>query len=324
MLHAAKLYYILNQKETSYLLNKYKENSLNLVLSKINEKFKGINVWLPPKDKNLPMFSSNCDDKTYVDISVDFILLLGKADIVESDFSKVSDILSKFTYELLGEYEYRLLTLTKLEYRYDALVSKEDMKIIFDICKKTFNKNGHYKKKFDNFHTTAYFQAKPIAATLYDKEKERVDKHQQVKPYEKGRLRYEVRLFSRHFSYMKYSKKWKVERDLKNYFKEDMFKRYMEKYFNKFLFLENYHTYESAVNIIKYSGYRDATRKSLISFLDYVNKYGIENAKKRYKPNTYKNHIDKLKILNIAPLLVSKAEIAPRDYIENPLSFLKK
>lgn len=36
------------------------------------------------------------------------------------------------------------------------------------------------------------------------------------------------------------------------------------------------------------------------------------------------NHIDKLKILNIAPLLVSKAEIAPRDYIENPLSFLKK
>ncbi len=83
------------------------------------------------------------------------------------------------------------------------------------------------------------------------------------------------------FYKMKYSKKWKVERDLKNYFKEDMFKRYMEKYFNKFLFLENYHTYESAVNIIKYSGYRDATRKSLISFHDYVNKYGIENAKKR-------------------------------------------
>ena len=292
MIHAAKFYYILDKKETFYLLNKYKENSLNIVLEKISNKFKGITAWISDNIDNMLKYSPNSIDKIFVNISVDFILLLEKADILESDFSKVSDILSKFSFELLGEYDYNLLTLTKLEYRYDALISDEDKKIIFELCKKTFKKNGHYNKTTE-FSTTAYFQAKPISATLYDKEKERVDKHQQVKPYEKGRLRYEVRLFSRHFSYMKYSKKWKVERDLKN-------------------------------NIIKYSGYRDATRKSLISFLDYVNKYGIENAKKRYKPNTYKNHIDKLKILNIAPLLVSKAEIAPRDYIENPLSFLKK
>ena len=323
MIHAAKFYYILNKKETFYLLNKYKENSLNIVLEKISNQFKGITAWISDNIDNMLKYSPNSIDKIFVNVSVDFILLLEKADILESDFSKVSDILSKFSFELLGEYDYNLLTLTKLEYRYDALISDEDKKIIFELCKKTFKKNGHYNKTTE-FSTTAYFQAKPISATLYDKEKERVDKHQQVKPYEKGRLRYEVRLCSRHFSYMKYSKKWKMDRDLRNYFKEDMFKRYMEKYFNKFLFLENYHTYESAVNIIKYSGYRDATRKSLISFLDYVNKYGIENAKKRYKPNTYKNHIDKLKTLNIAPLLVSKVEIAPRDYIENPLSFLKK
>lgn len=311
MLHTAKFYYILNQEQISKLLDDTKESSLNLALEKIDLNFPGINSSI-----------SYSFRRVQLNLSVNFIDLLGKSNIVESDFNKVADVLSYYTYILFGEYDYNLLTLTKLEYRFDSLITKDDRKAIFNICKKTLKKNGHYHKNTD-FSSTAYFQAKPIAACIYDKEKERIDKNQEVKAYEKDILRYEVRLYSRHFSYMKYSKKWKMERDLKNYFKEDMFKRYMEKYFNKFLFLENYHTYESAVNIIKYSGYRDATRKSLISFLDYVNKYGIENAKKRYKPNTYKNHIDKLKILNIAPLLVSKAEIVQKDYIENPLSFLK-
>ena len=146
MIHAAKFYYILNKKETFYLLNKYKENSLNIVLEKISNQFKGITAWISDNIDNMLKYSPNSIDKIFVNVSADFILLLEKADILESDFSKVSDILSNFSFELLGEYDYNLLTLTKLEYRYDALVSKEDMKIIFDICKKTFNKNGHYKK----------------------------------------------------------------------------------------------------------------------------------------------------------------------------------
>ena len=32
MIHAAKFYYILDKKETFYLLNKYKENSLNIIV----------------------------------------------------------------------------------------------------------------------------------------------------------------------------------------------------------------------------------------------------------------------------------------------------
>ena len=68
MIHAAKFYYILNKKETFYLLNKYKENSLNIVLEKISNQFKGITAWISDNIDNMLKYSPNSIDKIFVNV----------------------------------------------------------------------------------------------------------------------------------------------------------------------------------------------------------------------------------------------------------------
>lgn len=56
---------------------------------------------------------------------------------------------------------------------------------------KTVDKFG-FKKKFNKYDTTIYFNSKSIQSKIYDKEIERKDNVEIIKDYEKDVLRFEV------------------------------------------------------------------------------------------------------------------------------------
>ena len=311
MVHTAKFYYSLSQEDISKMIDNNEGETLDSALANIDSQFKGI-----------VSFITHPFGCTHLNVLVNFIDLLGKSEIVESDLSSIASILSAYTVKALSSSDYKILTLTKLEYRYDVVLPKQERELIFNLCRKTLNKSGHFKKHTD-FSTTAYFQSKSITATIYDKEAERLDKKKTVHSYERDVLRYEVRLNSKHFSSMKSSKKWKLDKTLENYFKESMFLRYFQKYFSNFVFKSDFHSHESAIKIIRHSNLTDHWKTKLIDFLEYSNRFGLINAKKKYENRQYQTNIMKLEELNIDPLIASKIELRKKDYQVNPLTVFR-
>lgn len=76
---------------------------------------------------------------------IDVIKLLGKSCITDKDYYTVESIIDRFSMCHFGEvFDF---TLTRLEYRYDVVVSESKREFFLRRYKKTVNKRGFNKKR---------------------------------------------------------------------------------------------------------------------------------------------------------------------------------
>lgn len=309
MVHTAKFFIQFENEEVYKLEEKYKEN-ITLVSEKLNEKHNGITSYFTNYNKTWFMY-----------FTIDFIRLLDKVNIKESDYKEIEDKINKFIYEVFGVRDKEAI-LVRIDYRLDVKVEREEERVLlFHLYKKTIEKY-RFQKKYDKYGSTVYFNNKSVQATIYDKEKERYDKGEGIEEYEENVLRFEVRLQNRHLNSIKHSKKIenRLEKELKHYFKEKLYEKYMKQYFGHFLYKGNYYKMYRCEKIIANSNLSDKDKKELREFLIKVSKVGMQKVKSELTTHMFKKHIKQLELLQINPIIIPKNYKIdlPKGYITNP------
>lgn len=313
MVHTATLFKKLSIIEVREIENRFKNNIL-LIENELNTKFKGITT---------KIICHKYNKKYQMEIHIDFIEMLEKADINESDYTRIEEEIEKFIFYVFQKNVQFILK--RIDYRYDIALDESDRKVLLKIYKKSYNE-FRQKRKNSKYDTSVYFRSGALELVMYDKEKEKEDKKKDVKEYEKNILRYEIRIKNRHLNYLK--RKYGIAKELKNYFSMDIFKIYINKELLKFIFPgDHYKTYK-AITVIKNSCLKDEEKKLLIDFLIDVSKYGITktrelkcNKKLKYTEYKFKKALKLLQILDINPLLIPKNERNKSSVIENPFKF---
>ncbi|WP_187366954.1 hypothetical protein [Bacillus andreraoultii] len=134
MIHTAKFHVLLQEEEIGLLCRKFKEK-ITLIGNVIDKNFNGISTSIKK------LFSI-----WQMDVYVDFIKLIGKADIQEKDITKIQKCLDEYLYFVFGDRN-KELTLLRLDFRFDAVIpNKKHRDFLLKIYKKTVEKYGFKKK----------------------------------------------------------------------------------------------------------------------------------------------------------------------------------
>lgn len=249
---------------------------------------------------------------------MDFIKLLGRANIEENDINLILDKINREVYLMLNRnFE---LYLNRLDYRFDMVIeSKDERKILIKLFKKSKMKTA-YMKKINKYKNSVRYYSGSRSDNVYDKEIERADKRKKVEKYERNILRFEAQLKSEHIKYNR--RKYNIERDLKCYLTHEKYLKYMEKMIINIFTKCDYYNLYNASKIINTSSIKEIYKKELIEFLKYTSqKRSLSKSYERYGRYKYNKYIEVLKMLDINPIIIpEKDKIA---HIKNPLKNLK-
>lgn len=305
MIHTAQFYIKFKEDEKIYLETKYNQNILN-VYSNINNIYscKGIVINYITKFVNeYTMF-----------FTIDFIKLLKKSIISEVDIQEIEKEISNFKMDIINNSNVEVI-LTRIDYRLDIEVSNNNRETLMYLYKKTLDKY-RFKKKFNEYDSTIYFNSKSIQSKVYDKEAERKAKKEIIEDYEKNILRFEVALRNQHLNYNK--RTYNIPKNINAYLKSDICKNYMEKSLGIFLFKGDYYTIYKAKKIINNSLLKKSEKEAVIEFIKCISKNGVTNTQGRFTKYKFKKYIAILEELNINPILIPKNLEGAPSFIENP------
>lgn len=320
MIHTAKFYCTIDEQELSSLTRKFNEN-VSLLSKKIDINYK----WVATTFRN--QYSV-----WYLYLNIDFIELLGNANISEHDFTTVEQEINTFLFHLFGNNS-KELTLIRLDFRFDTVVENaKHREFLLKVYRKTFATYG-FKKKYDQYKSSIYFNSKSMNVIAYDKEAERKAKLTAPEAYEVDVLRFEVRLLNKHINYMK--RQYGIAKTLQNYMTDDTWKDYFFKHTCPFFFPGNFYKINMAEKQIANSNLKQREKDSLREFICNVSNYGFEGIKTlekttisgkkmpKYTKYLINKHLLWLKEINVNPLLIPKnlkIELGPQKCILNPLA----
>ena len=320
MLHTTQSYCRL-QNEEIYDLTRRFNVSADLLSKEIDEISPGITTALKERSFDWSLY-----------IYVDFIKLLGKADISEKDFADAMKEINRFKQFVFGN-DRKEIILTRIDYRFDIVVTDKNHRQLFLKLYRKSYETHRFKKKNARYKTSLYFNSKSINIIVYDKEEERKAKSQTIEPYETDVLRFEVRLLNPHLNYKKRSKK--LEKTLHSYMRESSWKEYMLNQLSPFLKGGSFCKINMAEKLIANSGLKPKERESLREFLCDVSIHGFKSIHKlektalsgekiqKYSKYLIKKRLQQLNDLDINPLLIPKhteIDLGPERKIENPLA----
>lgn len=301
MIHTCKFYVELLPSEINRIKDKF-DMDLKFVSQYLNNKFTGISSFFP-KRYGIVGFEFVCD----------FIKLLDdKPNIDEGDYIEMHNKLNKYC-KYVVEKEFESVKLIRIDYRIDlVLINKRERELLIKLYKKSFEIYG-FKKKYNKFKTTVYFNTKSTQVAIYDKEEERKKNKEKIEKYEENVLRIEVRLLNKHLNYMKH--KNNVEKQLQAYFQNERMLCYFRKNVQPLVFTSDYWNINKATNIINKSSYSEKDKMKLREFLIDISQSNISAAlnktladevTKKYSKYTFKKYIDISQKLNINPILIPK------------------
>ncbi|MGK4042957.1 phage/plasmid replication protein [Heyndrickxia oleronia] len=322
LIHTAKFYIEIEEIELGLLCRKFKEH-VTMLAKKIDSNFKGITTTI-----------TNRFNQWWIFINIDFIEILGKSDITKKDNNEIIKKINQYLFSIFGEND-KELTLIRIDYRLDAVVeNSEHRSLLIKLYKKSIEHYG-FKKKYDQFDTTVYFNSKSIQVIVYDKECERTAHLKDIKPYEEDVLRFEVRLTNRHLNYMK--KACGLPKKLEYYLDNNFWLKYMKLNLLPAFFNGSFYKINIATKIIEQSSFKERDKTRLREFLCDISKHGFErlkvltvttsngNHKIKYSKYLIKKFIKMLEVLDINPLLIPKnykLNLGKRKCIKNPFSHL--
>lgn len=317
MIHTAQLLKPLSRLEVQYIEKKYNEN-INLLREIISKDEIGISA---------KFYYFSMKKKWLMYINIDFIKLLGTSEITEDHYPVIEEKIVKFiNYIFDCDKEF---SLVRLDYRIDCQLDEVYRKELLKILRKTYRKRKFLKKN-DKFDTTIYLTSKSLQCAIYDKEAERGAKRKKIEDFEKDILRFEVRLRNKHLLYMK--SKNGVERTLKNYISNDLFKKYIINNLKEFIPPGDFVKISEADKRIKNSNLSEKDKKFLREFIIDISKSSLTSIKgkmvgkkpdEKLKYSNYKINkaIRLLTSLEINPILIPKNDRCSK-IIKNPLKDL--
>jgi hypothetical protein len=312
MIHTAKFFLLLSKKDVDFITKKYNER-ITLIGDIVDINFKGIKTSIIKKMNKWILF-----------VTIDCIELLGKADILEEDFNDLNNKMNDYLFGIFNNRE-RELILLRLDYRLDVVIKKVEQRelLLYLYVKKTTEKYMH-KKKYSEFDTSVYFNTNSKQCFCYDKDFQRTVNNQEIMEYEKDVIRYEVRLQNKHLNYNK--RTHGIDKNIKNYFKEDLWRKYMEKDLGNILYKGDYYKIYMADKIILNSNLiKESEKKFIREFLCDVSLKNINGVKEmidshgklKYTKYKFNKAIKVLGLLGINPLLIPK-NLKIDSHIENP------
>lgn len=307
MIHTAQFYMKFRERERLFLENKYKDNIFH-IYSKINNIYecRGIAInYIATSMNEYTMF-----------FTIDFIKLLNKSLINENDIEVIENEITNYKIDIINNGSIEPV-LTRIDYRIDIEVAPNDRETLLYLYNKTLDKYG-FKKKFNEYDTTIYFNSKSIQAKVYDKEAERKFKKEAIQAYEKDILRFEVALRNQHLNYNR--RAHNMSKDINTYLNDDICKIYMKKNLEVFLFRGDYHTIYKAKKIINSSELNVNEKEALIEFIKDISNNGATKAKSKYSKYKFKKYISILDELNINPILIPKNLEGAPSFIKNPFN----
>lgn len=321
MIHTAQFYILLEDAEVSTLCRRFKQD-ISLLPHAIDTYFEGF--------KTVFRRYGSC---RWMFVYIDFIKMLGKPDIWEDDVPAICEKMNAYLNKLFDSYG-KEFTLIRLDYRIDAVIpDPEHRKLLLKLYKKTTEQYG-FKLKNAHYPTTIYFNSNSVKVICYDKESERNAKGEEILPYERNVLRFEVSILNRHLNYMKNA--YGLEKRLESYVTAEFWMKYMKGSLCPIFYEGNYYKITIASQIIQESNLKERDKHNLRRFLCDVSKHGIsgiinlastrENGVKKplYSDYLIRKYINMLASLEINPLLIPKNQsikLGKEKCIQNPIQF---
>ncbi|AOY54879.1 hypothetical protein [Clostridium perfringens] len=302
MVHTAEFYIIITEEEANKIL--FQISGINIL------RFDFGNIIL----KKISL-GSKIEWRLLV--YVDFIIMLGKTDILESDINDVINKVNAKVYNILNRnYE---LVLYRLDYRYDAIIESSKER---DVLIKLFNKNKirvNYMRKIKKYKSSVRYYSKSRSDNIYDKEAERIAKKKEVKYFEKNVIRFEAQIKHEHLRYNK--KKYGIAMKLQEYFTFEKYVKYMDKMIVSVLKTGDYYNLYNASKIIKNFDINEKDKKILIEFLKFTSlKRSLTASYEKFGRYKYEKCINLLSIMDINPIIIPEKDRI--SFIKNPLKNL--
>lgn len=265
-------------------------------------------------------------------LKVDAIKMLNRGEVIQDDYGLIESDIHKFLTRHFGHSEYfDSHTLTRIDYKMDVkLPNPKERELLFHLLEKYTAKYG-YKEKIkwgkdenDNplkYETSQYHKCKSVELVIYSKEDERIAKREEIKPYDKGRVRYEVRLKNPHLNSMKRKDKGKGRpKELKSYFSYQLWKEYMEKHVLPIVHSGSYYRINEAEKVISNSHFSKKKKDDLRAFLVQISKGSIDTPKKHMSKPTYRKYLRDLESIGINPILIPKNRTDFPNCLKNPFN----
>lgn len=319
MLHSFEMLLVIDYEDVQHLFSRYKikvekYDHFGAAVEKLNDcvkrEFKSYAIrWISSQGKGI----------WYLHLIVDAIEILGRSDITETDYVAVEADIRSFLIRHFGHSSYfDDHRLTRIDYRYDAIVpTDEDRKLLFHLLEKQSKKYGFKEKvkygrdEFGDpfkYETSQYHKCDSIELFIYSKEDERKAKKEEIKPYLKDVVRYELRLFNSHLNGMTRKDKGICRsKNLRTYFSNDLYVKYMKKHVLPIVHKGDYVKITEADKRIENSDLSNLKKRRLRSFLIAISKGNIDTPINNgmTKP-TFRTYCKDLENLNINPILIPK------------------
>lgn len=261
----------------------------------------GCTVWM----KRIPRSPLAC---LWVKISCHELLEV--QNLSDSDVEKMTAIVNDW----LGTAGLTLddLNVNRIDYDYNMPLHGNAREAVIDLLNGLPQRAMRMEK--DSFPGSVYYVCKSRHAQVYDKVKERKDKHKKTKHWEEDVCRQEVQCLAGHIRHMK--RYHGLQPVWSNWVCNNMQAQYLRN--AKPIFPRgDFYTMDDAVDIIQTSDLKPAMKSKLCNDLHTVACGGLDALKAAYSLNTYKDHLNRLERLGVNPLTLP-AKYRDIGKVENP------
>lgn len=204
------------------------------------------------------------------------------------------------------------LNVNRIDYDYNVVLPENVREAVIDLLAGLPQRAMRMEK--DCFPGSVYYVCKSRHAQVYDKVKERKDKHKKPKDWEENICRQEVQCHAGHIRHMRRYHGLQPVWD--NWVCPDMQAHYLRN--AKPIFPRgDFYTMDDAVAIVQDSSLKPAKKRNLCDDLQIIAQGGLDALKGKYSTNTYKDHLNCLETLGVNPLTLP-AKYKSLGRVENP------
>ena len=296
MVHTLQLKYILTSEDLIHIQEKKGDFKHTDVL------FKEAGLKASIHFRKQYAYETTDHENWHIKIHVNLQELLNKGTAKNNDLEVIYNKLSEFAKNFSVADNPRLI-LQRIDFKKDFIIPDNTLRQEYvELIKKSYQKWGYFTKN-TTYKTSVEFANKSRKVIVYDKNKERCNKHKFPKTYEQDVLRIEVQLKRRYIA--NHKRNTGLIDVLDNYLSEEMNEAYFNQSVLPIIFTGSYRTKENSQEIIDSSKYRADKKEKLKEFLEYIEHTGMNTAKEHYTVNTFRRYITALKDLDINPIMIT-------------------
>lgn len=254
----------------------------------------------------------------FVKITINIPRLLSRGVVTDDDYTKVErQVINELIFYFGDKQMFQEHGLTRLDYRIDCGNIPKQLRnlyiLVYDKAKDSYyrmtkvgelNSKGKVKSKYKS---GSVHKCKSLEISCYDKIEERKSRKADVKEWEEGVIRFEVRLKKDH---IKNKKRSGIDNKLINYWSVERCKEYAEKYLLNIYYIGDYYTLDAAKKIIYASTKTTVKKEKLVAFISLLANGNYNSLSKKQSASTVRSRLKDLSELGINPFII------PQKYAE--------